>query len=74
MSALCPHPQPLCLDAHKREETSRSMRRSQAWERGAGAGGEGGVRADFVIVTLIMSTYLVGEIDLHQCHGCRGWR
>jgi hypothetical protein len=41
----CPHPQPLCLDAHKREETSRSMRRSQAWERGARARGEGGVRA-----------------------------
>jgi hypothetical protein len=42
MRAFCPHPQPL----------------SQAWERGARAGGDGGVRAIFFIVTLIMSSYL----------------
>jgi hypothetical protein len=45
----CPHPQPLCLDAHKREEASRSMRRSQAWERGARAEGSGGVRANHTL-------------------------
>jgi hypothetical protein len=43
MRAFCPHPQPL----------------SQAWERGARAGGDGGVRAIFFIVTLIMSSYLL---------------
>ncbi len=48
MSAFYPHPQPL----------------SQAWVRGAGAGGEGGVRADFVIVTLIMPTYLLIWLEL----------